>query len=115
MGSEQKLCLNVKSFCKYQLNFLKSFVSPNHHFTKLCIGLCNNVQVLIHRGDGRKDEGLRNEDDSLQNKDDGAKNQDDGVRNEDDGDIVLMAAKLGKVCFLTDTEENILYVIPDEF
>jgi hypothetical protein len=73
------------------------------------------VQVLIHRGDGRKDEGLRNEDDSLQNKDDGAKNQDDGVRNEDDGDIVLMAAKLGKVCFLTDTEENILYVIPDEF
>jgi hypothetical protein len=79
-----------------------------------CIGLCN-VQVLIHRGDGRKDEGLRNEDDRLQNKDDGVKSEDDGVRNEDDGDIVLMAAKLGKVCFLTDTEENILYVIPDEF
>ncbi len=74
-----------------------------------------NVQVLIHCGDGRKDEGLRNEDDRLQNKDDGVKSEDDGVRNEDDGDIVLMAAKLGKVCFLTDTEENILYVIPDEF
>jgi hypothetical protein len=74
-----------------------------------------NVQVLIHRGDGRKDEGLTNEDDRLRNKDDGVKSEDDGVRNEDDGDIVLMAAKLGKVCFLTDTEENILYVIPDEF
>jgi hypothetical protein len=34
---------------------------------------------------------------------------------ENDGDITLMAAKLGKVCFVTDTEENILYVIPDEF
>jgi hypothetical protein len=34
---------------------------------------------------------------------------------ENDGDITLMAAKLGKICFVTDTEENILYVIPDEF
>jgi hypothetical protein len=42
-------------------------------------------------------------------------NEVDATPNENDGDITLMAAKLGKICFVTDTEENILYAVPDEF
>ena len=34
---------------------------------------------------------------------------------ENDGDITLMDARLGKVLFVTDTEENILYIVNDQF